>query len=74
MMVLDKISYFPILGLPFMIWIGILAFLFLLFTASISAMNKKGIHKIPMQWHMRMAAVTIVLASIHVLLAILARF
>ncbi|HII72619.1 TPA: hypothetical protein HA265_07720 [Candidatus Woesearchaeota archaeon] len=55
-----------------MLWLGVLTLLSLLFTASISVMNKKGIKKIPFEWHSRMAIVTIVLGLIHAALAFLA--
>jgi hypothetical protein len=71
---LTKITYFPILGKPLVMWLGIVTLLCLLFTAAISVMNKKGIHKIPLKWHSRMAGITIVLAIIHGILAVAAYF
>ncbi|MBW2972713.1 hypothetical protein KY359_06785 [Candidatus Woesearchaeota archaeon] len=72
-MVFNSFSYFRILGLSVVVWLGMLALLCLLFTATISVLNKKGNHKIPMKWHPIMARVTIVLALLHFILAMLAR-
>jgi hypothetical protein len=55
-------------------YLGIITLAFLLFTASISIMNKKGINAIPIKWHPIMAGFTITLAIIHGLLAVLAYF
>jgi hypothetical protein len=71
---LENITYYPIFGKPLILYGGIITLLSLLFTASISVMNKKGMHVIPFKWHSRMAAVTIVLALIHGLLGLLAYF
>ncbi len=71
---LEEISYFLILEIPFIIWIGIITLFSFLFTASISILNKKGINKIPFKWHSRMAIVSIILAIIHGMLAVLAYF
>lgn len=67
---LQKIAYFSILGKPVVMYLGIITLLSLLFTASISIMNLRGIHYIPFKWHPRMARVTIALAFLHGLLAI----
>lgn len=73
-MVLNQITYFQILGKPLIMYLGIITLAFLLFTASISIMNKKGINAIPIKWHPIMAGFTITLAIIHGLLAVLAYF
>lgn len=71
-MVLDNISYFNILGLPLLYWIGILAMIGLLATAIVTHLIKKG--KATLKQHTNIALVSIMLALIHVLLAILVRF
>ncbi|OGH78321.1 MAG: hypothetical protein A2469_01285 [Candidatus Magasanikbacteria bacterium RIFOXYC2_FULL_40_16] len=70
---LKSIAYYQILGQPLTVILGILTLIFLLFAASVSIMNKKGITKIPFQWHPRLAAVAITLAILHGLLVFLAR-
>ncbi|MBI4448391.1 hypothetical protein HY643_05410 [Candidatus Woesearchaeota archaeon] len=69
---LNNISYFPIFGKPLMMYLGIITLASFLFTASISIMNKKGIHAIPFKWHPRMAIISITLALIHGTLGVLA--
>ena len=71
---LNSITYYQIFGLPIIVYGGILTLLSLLFTATISILNKKGIHKIPFSWHPRMARITIILALLHGTLGILAYF
>ena len=71
---LQNITYFPILGKPLILYLGFLVLLSFVFTASIAALNKKGIHKIPFVWHLRMAKISFILAIIHGLLAFLAYF
>lgn len=68
-MVLGEVAYFDIFGYPLIMYLGILTLLSLLFTASIAVMNRKGINKIPMNWHFIMARVTIGLAALHGVLA-----
>ncbi|OGH85429.1 MAG: hypothetical protein A2301_02160 [Candidatus Magasanikbacteria bacterium RIFOXYB2_FULL_40_13] len=70
---LKSIAYYQILGQPLTVILGILTLIFLLFAASVSIMNKKGITKIPFQWHPRLAAVAITLAILHGLLVFLTR-
>ncbi|MBW2965033.1 hypothetical protein KY363_06255 [Candidatus Woesearchaeota archaeon] len=70
-MVLGEVAYFDILGYPLIMYLGILTFLSLIFTASISVMNRKGINRIPMRWHFIMARITIALAAVHGILAFL---
>lgn len=72
-MLLD-ISYYLIFGKPLIFYLGILTFFSFLFTALIGLLNWKGIRIIPFKWHPRMAVISITLAVIHGLLAILAYF
>ena len=71
---LEKITYFLILGKPLIMYSGIITLLSFLFTASIVILNLNGISKIPFKWHPRMAIISITLALIHGLMGILAYF
>lgn len=71
---LNNITYFQIFGKPLIMYGGIVTLLCFLFTAYIAVMNKKGNNKIPIEWHFRMAKISIALALIHGLLGILAFF
>ena len=63
---ISQIAYTLVFGKPVIMYLGILTYLSLLFTAFISVSNVKyGIHIIPFKWHPQMAAVTIILATIH---------
>lgn len=71
---ISKIALTLFLGQPlFMFW-GMLAFFFLLFTATVGALNFKGITKIPFKWHPRLAITTIIFALIHVFMVLSIRF
>ena len=67
---IKQIAFYIILGKPLIMYMGIITLLSLLFTASISILNKKGITIIPFKWHKRMAMITIILALIHSLLGL----
>ncbi len=68
---IHSIAYYLILGKPLIVYMGLLTFSSLLFTAFISVSNVKfNYHVIPFKWHPRVAAVTITLALIHATLGI----
>ena len=71
---LNSISYYMIFGKPLIMYGGILTLLCFLFTATISVLNKKGIHTIPFEWHPRMAVISICLALIHGTFGVLSFF
>jgi hypothetical protein len=64
------------LGQPLVMYGGIFTFLLLLFTATVGALNFKGIVVIPFKWHPRLAIITIVVAIVHAIfgLSILLNF
>lgn len=68
-MALAEISYYMIFGKPLIFYLGLSTITSFFFTASISVMNRRGIHVIPFKWHPRMAAFSLTLASIHGFLA-----
>ncbi len=69
-----NIAYFLILGQPLIIYLGFLTLIAFILTAAIGFVNFRGPRKIPYKWHPTMAIISIVLAVIHGLLGILARF
>ncbi|NIN52845.1 MAG: hypothetical protein GTN80_07130 [Nitrososphaeria archaeon] len=69
---LEEITYFPILGKPLIMYLGIVTLFFLLLTATISTLNRRGIKLIHFKWHPRIAKITITVALIHGALGILA--
>ena len=73
-MVLESISQFLILGRPLIFWMGIITYTLLIATAGIALGIKRNILKIPFKWHIRIAIVTIIWATLHGLLGILSFF
>ncbi|OGY26118.1 MAG: hypothetical protein A2Z24_01840 [Candidatus Woykebacteria bacterium RBG_16_44_10] len=71
---ISRLGYYLIFGKPLLLYLGILTLLSFFFTASIAILNRRGIHTIPLVWHFRMAKVSLTLATLHGLLAILAYF
>jgi len=69
---LQEVTYYLIFGKPLILYLGVLTLLFLLVTASIPVLNKRGIRIIPLQWHPVCAGITIMLAGVHGILGILA--
>lgn len=69
---LSEISYYLIFGKPMILYLGILVFLMIIFTALIAILRKKGKTKIPIIWHYRLAYITIILGILHGILGILA--
>ena len=67
---IQNIAFTLILGKPVVMYGGILTLLLLLFTATVGALNFKGISIIPFKWHPRLAALTIIIALVHGLLGL----
>ena len=62
---MQNIAYTLFLGKPLVMYGGVLTFLLMLFTATVGALNFKGISVIPFKWHPRLALTTIIIAIIH---------
>ncbi|OIO08065.1 hypothetical protein CO115_02720 [Candidatus Falkowbacteria bacterium CG_4_9_14_3_um_filter_36_9] len=62
---INNIAFTLILGKPLMMYMGILTLFLLLSTATVGALNLKGISIIPFKWHPRLAMATIIMAIIH---------
>jgi hypothetical protein len=71
---LQNITYFLIFGKPLIMYLGIITFLSFLMTALLGALIIKSGGKIPFNWHMNMAKLSILLAIIHAVLGILLYF
>ncbi|HII95402.1 MAG TPA: hypothetical protein HA367_06690 [Candidatus Methanofastidiosum sp.] len=68
---LNQISYYPILGYPFILYLGIMALILFLIAVSISTVFKGKI-KSHFKTHRTIAIISIVIALIHGLMGILA--
>lgn len=69
-MSISSLGHIEIGGLPVALYFGILTFICLVVTAAIGFLVLKGKYNIPFRWHMRMAAVTIIVVLIHITLVI----
>jgi hypothetical protein len=65
---ITSLGHIVIFGLPIALYFGIFAFISLFTTAIIGMLVLKGLYHIPFTWHMRMAALTLFFAVIHVIL------
>jgi hypothetical protein len=70
----SSFAHIVIFGLPIALWFGMITFLCLITAATLGILVLKGLYNIPFRWHMRMAAVTIFFAVLHVILVILQYF
>ncbi len=71
---LTEITYYPIYGKPFILYLGIVTLTSFLITASIGLSIHKGWARIRFRWHPTMAGISISLAIIHGILGTLAYF
>lgn len=67
---LQEISYYMILGKPFIMYLGIIVFTLFVITASLGIMILKG-KNIPLKWHQAIAATSIGLGTFHAILGVL---
>ncbi|NPV50900.1 MAG: hypothetical protein HPY60_06870 [Candidatus Methanofastidiosum sp.] len=68
---LNEISYYPILGYPLILYLGIIAIIFFLIALSISTILKDKI-KSHYKTHRKIAIISVIIALIHGLMGILA--
>jgi len=73
-MAFNTITYFPIFGLPFIAYLGMTTLTLIVITAFIGWLNLKRPGKIHFKWHIRAAAISLILAFLHGLLGVLAYF
>jgi len=66
----QEISFYSIGGIPFIVHLGIIAFLLFVVTGLIATLRKKGKTKISVLWHYRVAYLALLLGGIHLILGI----
>ena len=71
---IKSIAFYPVFGIPLIMIGGVSTFILFLATAILGYMIYKGKTMISVKWHLRLAALSLLLAFIHGLLALLARF
>jgi len=64
------IAYSPMAGLPVAAWIGLSAMALFIAAETILAINRFTRLRIPITWHPRLAVVALVIALIHLVLAL----
>jgi len=69
-----EITYMEIFGKPLIMYLGIVTLLCMLVTATIAILTMKGIRKLPVDWHIWGARITILLALVHAFLGTAAFF
>lgn len=70
----QELSYYPLFGLPFIVYLGLITFGLFLITASLPILKRKKILKVSVKWHIWIAYVAIVFALIHTILGLLVYF
>jgi dolichyl-phosphate-mannose--protein O-mannosyl transferase len=68
---LQDISYFYILGIPFIVYLGIITIGFFLITALLAILKRKNMINMSVQWHYHLAFLSIVLGIFHSILGVL---
>ncbi|HKM06917.1 MAG TPA: hypothetical protein VJ869_07995 [Sphaerochaeta sp.] len=67
---IQDLAYVSFLGFPLIGYLGIVSYLSLLATATVSILTRRKIAKIPMRIHFRLAYLTLSLATVHAFLAL----
>ncbi|MEM4268264.1 MAG: hypothetical protein QXK37_05550 [Candidatus Woesearchaeota archaeon] len=70
---MSRLAYIEIVGVPLIVWLGIIALCFILASAVIAALIRKG-YSISIKWHIGLSIVGIILAITHAVLALSANF
>ena len=68
----QQYTYYLIFGIPFIVYLGILVLILFVVTALLALLKKKGMIKISILWHFRLAYLSISLGFLHGLLGLLA--
>jgi hypothetical protein len=68
----QEITYYLILGIPFIVYLGVLVFVLFGITALIALLRRKGIIKLNVQWHYLFAYLALTAGIIHGILGIIA--
>jgi hypothetical protein len=68
---LNEISYYLIGGIPFIVYLGIIAGILFCIAGMIAMLRGKGKTKISVRWHVHLAYLALLLGGIHFILGIL---
>lgn len=67
---INNFAYILFFGKPLIMYLGIITFILIVFTATVGALNFKGIKIIAFKWHPVLAIISIIVAFIHGLLGL----
>lgn len=67
-----EVTYYPILGIPLIVYGGLATMLLILFAGAIGFGTRTGRFNVSVEWHYRIAYVAIAAGLMHALLGILA--
>jgi hypothetical protein len=70
----QEFTYYLIFGIPLIVYLGIVTIFIFIITALLALLKRKAKIKISINWHYRLAYISIFLALIHGLFGILAYF
>jgi dolichyl-phosphate-mannose--protein O-mannosyl transferase len=68
---LQEITYYLILGIPFIVYLGTITIIMFILTALIALIKRKRKINISIKWHYRLAYLSIFLGIVHGILGIL---
>jgi len=66
----QEITYYMVFGIPFIVYLGSITILMFILTAILALLKRKGKLKYSLQWHYRLAYLSILLGIIHSILGI----
>lgn len=69
---LREISYYPLFGVPLIVYLGVTTLTLFLLTAILVILLRRRIIKTPLKWHYRFAYLSLTVGIIHGTLALLA--
>jgi hypothetical protein len=69
---LSEITFYLIGGIPFIVYLGIVTFIMFFITAMIALLKRRGKLKVGVQWHFRLAYISLFLGAIHLILGVAA--
>lgn len=70
MQAIQQLAYSSYFGISVVVWMGILTYIFLIATAGVMVLTRKRIKRFSLKVHKNLAKITIIIATIHFLLAL----
>jgi hypothetical protein len=68
---INDLIYYPIVGVPFIVFLGMITIFMFCLTAFIAIMKRKGEIKLSIKWHFKLAYLSILLGIIHAILGLM---